>query len=559
MRMIAAISAGLLALTPTLTEADTAPFVAGFNAFCGDANAGGGGAAPPPATVLLEGYGTGGFTIVTSNPKAQAFFNNGMQLAHAFAHDEAAAAFKEAERLDPACAMCVWGEAWSRGPTINYTVDAPKQTELAALAVKARDLAKDGPPLEQALTGALVKRYDHGGGAGLGDLAFAQAMDDLAKTRPDDNEVAIITADAWMIPASMRNGQDNLPHARDLIEGALKRNPNDTAAIHFYIHITEMTGMGPKALPYAERLGALAPAASHLTHMPSHTYYWVGQYQDAARANVEAVALDVADARRQGLDPLSGAWKQYYHGHNVQFGIGGALMSDDRADALALADPVTAMVAMLKPSQAWPQMGAATAYFAQGRFADPARVMALPDPGDKLPFVRAMWRYARGEAAFRLGDAKAVRAEAALVRTSGFDLKAFGEYRPQGDGMVQVAHLVLLGRAFMLEGNPAEAAKAYRKAAEMQEARLMTFTDPPAWWYPVRRSLAAALLRAGDANGAVKEAQAVLAKWPKDPMALTVLAEAEMSLGRAGDAATHFAQARKGWMGDLTKVSLASI
>jgi hypothetical protein len=67
----------------------------------------------PAATALLEGYGTGGFTIKTSSQDAQAYFNNGMQLAHAFAHKASIAAFRRAEQLDPGCAMCVWGEAWA--------------------------------------------------------------------------------------------------------------------------------------------------------------------------------------------------------------------------------------------------------------------------------------------------------------------------------------------------------------------------------------------------------------------------------------------------------------
>src|ERR1700761_3860607 len=62
----------------------------------------------PAAKVLLKGYGAGGFAITTANPEAQAYFDNGMQLAHAFAHGAATAAFKRAEALDPTCAMCVW-------------------------------------------------------------------------------------------------------------------------------------------------------------------------------------------------------------------------------------------------------------------------------------------------------------------------------------------------------------------------------------------------------------------------------------------------------------------
>ena len=41
----------------------------------------------------------------------------------------------------------------------------------------------------------------------------------------------------------------------------------------------------PQAEPYAERLAALAPGASHLVHMPSHTFMHTGRYDLAAEVN----------------------------------------------------------------------------------------------------------------------------------------------------------------------------------------------------------------------------------------------------------------------------------
>ncbi len=73
--------------------------------------------------MLLPGYGAGGFPIETKSAAAQAYFNNGMQLGHAFAHKASIEAFAEARRLDPQCAMCAWGEAWASGPTINYGIE----------------------------------------------------------------------------------------------------------------------------------------------------------------------------------------------------------------------------------------------------------------------------------------------------------------------------------------------------------------------------------------------------------------------------------------------------
>ncbi|MEI9965691.1 MAG: hypothetical protein WDM92_14460 [Caulobacteraceae bacterium] len=394
---------------PAVTSADTETPAAALPV-CGGHAPGPADNPSPPAAEILAGYGTGGFAIRTKSPEAQAFFNNGMQLGHAFAHKAAISAFQQARRLDPDCAMCAWGEAWARGPTINYTIDKKAQAELAGIAGRAAALATDGPEKERQLTAALQLRYRGGGGAGRGDHAFAKAMDAIAHAYPDDNELAILAADAWMIPSSQKNSRDNLDKALALLGGALTRNPKDTGAIHFYIHATEMDGVPERALPFAERLQSLAPAASHLTHMPSHTYYWVGRYAAAVQSNLDAVALDNANAAR--LKAKGGVWGLSYHSHNVMFGEGAALMDGDAASALALARPALAHLQTQDPSVADDQLSAVTAYFAEGRYGDQAEVAALPDPGAKLQFARAFWRYARAEAAARRGDLAALKAEA---------------------------------------------------------------------------------------------------------------------------------------------------
>jgi tetratricopeptide (TPR) repeat protein len=520
------------------------------------------GASPPTESAaaaqrILTGYGSGGFAVRTSVPAAQAYFDNGMQLGHAFAHKPAIAAFKEAERLDPGCAMCAWGEAWARGPTINYTIEPKEQAELAAIADRAAALAKDGPVKEQRLIAALRKRYRRGGGRGAGDDAFARDMDQLARDNPADNEIAIVAADAWMIPAANRSSRENLSRALELIGGALTRKPDDTGAIHFYIHATEMDGIGGQAERYADTLQRLAPSASHLVHMPSHTYYIVGRYQDAVRANQEATRLDVANATRQGLggDP----WQLTYHAHNVQFATGAALMSGDGPAALAQSQAALTHIATSKSPSPWDQMVGATAYFAQGRFADPAAVLALPDPGAKLGYQRVMWRYARGEALARKGDVAGVQAEAAAIQVSSADLKVFGSFAPQAAALAQMPQLVLAGRVAMMQGKPALAAVAYRKAAEIQERKLRDVSDPPIWWYPVRRSVAAALLEDGKADQAADEARTVLKTWPNDPVTLAVLARAERKLGDGKAADLHLAQARHGWHGASKLAAAAAL
>lgn len=513
----------------------------------------------PSTEKILPGYGGGGFRVTTANPQAQAFFDNGMQLGHAFAHSASIAAFAEARRLDPLCAMCTWGEAWASGPTINYTISAADVVKLKVVADTAERRAAAGSIKERQMIAALQLRYVDGGGKGSGDIAFARAMDGLARTYSDDDEIATIAADAWMIPASLREEKANLPRAVALLETVLKRNPNYTPAIHFYIHATEMSGFPSRAEPYADRLAALAPSASHLIHMPSHTYYWDGRYQDAVDANVAAVALGVANAKRLKLPDPPGVWQLPYHPHNVQFGVGAALLSGDAKDAIALSGPFIMAAAHYPKAPAFAQMGGGTGYFAMGRYEDTATVMAMPDPGAAVPFMRAYRHYARGEAMARVGNAAAVRAEAAQIPDS------VGTFRKEDQtlhatAMMRIAKLVLTGRAAMLDGRPDLAAKAYAKAVKIEESKLFDdLSDPPAWWYPVRRSLAAAFLAAKRPADALREANAALKRRPLDPITTMVRADAETALGDATGAAKDRLLAKRNWHGDQALFSAALI
>ena len=478
----------------------------------------------PTTAQILPGYGSGGFPITTKVPRAQAFFDNGMQLAHAFAHKAAIKAMAEAVRLDPDCAMCRWGEAWASGPTINYGLSAEEIAPLATEADKAADLAKvAGTDREKALIEALRLRYK-AGDADRAALNFAKSMEILADRYPADDEIAVLAADAWLMTAAKHSedGRLNAQLAMGLLEPVLRRHPNYTPAIHFYIHATELAGRPALAEPYADRLAALAPRASHLVHMPSHTFYWVGRYQDAADTNMKAVALGIENAKALNLLPPDGVWGLPYHAHNVTFGLGGALEAGDATTALFLGRPLVERSQSRKVAAPYSQIIAANGYFAMARFAPVDEVLKLPSP--VLPILTAAWHYARGEAIARLGDAAAVRVEAAAIRS--VPVGDEDDASRQGSELSFIARNVLVGRAAMMERRPADAVIAFQQAAELQEAQDFSgFADPPAWYYPVRRDLAAALLAQGDRVGARREAEAALVYRPKDPGSVALLAE----------------------------------
>ena len=484
--------------------------------------------AEPKQTVLLSGYGTGGFVITTNVPEAQAFFSNGMELGAAFAHQPAIDAMKEAVRLDPDCAMCLWGEAFMSGPTLNYGKDKEERKPLLVLARKAAKMAQErGTPLERDLTQALIQRYK-GGDVDRSDKAFHKAMERLAARYPDDDAIQVMTADASLVAASDDDEwKPAAVRAMALLEPVLARSPDSTPAIHFYIHASEIAGQSAKAEPFADQLADLAPRASHLVHMPSHTWYWLGRYQDAADTNLRAVRIDQANAARIGHDGDHGVFKLPYHAHNVIFGLGGAMMAEDSRTALTLARPLVASTQAREDGSPVMQLLSAAGYFALARFDDPASTLALSEP--KLPYLKVAWHYARGEAyAFQKNKAGLAEEIAAIsAGTIAADEASDDEDRsPAPDQMIGIAREVLTGRLAMIEGRYGDAATAFRKAAEIEEtADFSVFTDPPAFWYPVRRDLAAALFAQGDMAGGRSEAEASLKLRPKDPVTLALLAD----------------------------------
>ena len=473
---------------------------------------------------ILEGYGAGGFPADTRVPAAQAFFDNGMQLAHAFAHEASIAAMKEAVRLDPSCAMCVWGQAWTAGPTINYGKNEKEIADLSKLVERAKAIS--GPTtstLHRQLIAALAARYRKGNPED-GALAFAAIMNELARQHPNDDVIATLAADAWMQAPSKGDAgyKANNSRAVALIEPVLARRPDYSPAIHFYIHATEESGVGPRAEPYANRLGALAPRSQHLIHMPSHTFYWVGRYADAARVNRQAVDIGIAQAKAMGSPPPEGVFGLPYHAHNVTFGLGGALMAGDADTALYLGRQLVGVAEHKRMDSPFAQILGGGGYVALALFAQPAEVFSLAAPS--RPYLKGLWHYARGEAATRARDARAVRAEAAAIVIPPADKKKDG-WSWQAAQSLHIARAVLEGRAAMLDGRFSEAAAAFRRGAELQEQPAYgKAADPPLWWFPVRRSLAEARLALGDRDGAREEAEATLKVRPKDPGALALLA-----------------------------------
>jgi tetratricopeptide (TPR) repeat protein len=490
-------------------------------------------------TITIQtGMGDGGFPIATVNPKAQAWFNYGLKMFHAFYHDDARRAFDKAVLADSHCALCLWGQALSRGPVMNFDAEPDDLKSGLEMAKRAQAQARTGR--EKLLTGALVTRYSRSQDAAA-ERDFAAALIKASETGPAAPDLRLLASEVLMT-AWKRGDHTTTEEAIGLIEAVLRSTPNNAAAIHYYIHATEFGGRPALALPYAEKLAALAPRASHLIHMAAHTYFRVGRYEDAATINASAMRADsdhLTETKTAG--PVSTA---LYYEHNLNFGMAGALMSGDRAVALKFADHLPKAFPAMDFEKDGMSYDQARRFIIYARY-DPQRLLSLPEPAAGSPETRSFYHYARGEVFAAAGDAKSLAAESEKI--SG------------DDRAMKIARHVLAGRLAMLQHRFSDAAGAFEQAAAEQDGFLPTAMDPPAWWYPVRRSAAAAWLQDGQFAKAVEAAQKSLSAWPSDPLALLVLSKASDGLGRHQDASRYDAQAIGLWMGDISKMNIAAI
>lgn len=509
--------------------------------------------------VLVDGFGEATFAVDAS-AEAQVWFDHGVRLRWAFEHAEAVRAFRKARQLDPDCAMCAWGEAWALGPNLNGggADDVSRRTARTA-ARDARRLARNATPMQRQMMDALIQRYfGHTDGQAQ---RFAESMDRIARKNPDVLLVSAVTADAWMLTDRDWWTPDGKPRtkgvsrAMDLLEHSLGVDPDDPGAIHLYIHLTEWSDDPHKAIPYGERLAQLAPGASHLVHMPSHTFYRVGRYRDAMNSNIEAVALD---RRYDALArPPGGIPGMPLHGHNLHFGMAAALMAGGADEGLALADWFMATYPDTPATNVWRQIITHNAYAIYGRFGSLEVVQSLRKPPEDNYLLRVSWHYARGEAAARQNQAATVRAEAEAIGNLIAATRFSGPMRDEQRGFVELSQRVLEGRAAMIEGNAEAAIAAFSAAARIQAVSGNEGGDPPVIWFPTRRSLAAAMLMNGDALGAKAKIEELLKDWPNDPYSYFVLSQAEARLGNLAAAEAARVSSGREWIGGEMMLHLA--
>ncbi|MBR1200454.1 tetratricopeptide repeat protein [Bradyrhizobium sp. AUGA SZCCT0158] len=529
-------------------------------------------ASPAPAFAdteppLWTGIGSTTWKVTTANERAQAYFDQGLRLAYAFNHDEARRAFRMAQKLDPDCAMCFWGEALVLGPNINLPMPEDAVAPAYDAAQKAKALAGKASPREQALIGAIAVRYGSDPKAARAplDAAYAAEMAKAAKQFPEDDEIATLYAEAVMDLSPWDywkpGGRDAKPQSVPIVptlERVLARNPNHAGAIHLYIHAVEASDRPKRAEPYADKLRGAVPGAGHLVHMPSHIYYRVGRYLDALEDNKTAVKVD--EKYLTETNAPMGVYRLGYYPHNVHFVMASAQMAGDGPTVIAAAEKLGQLIpseaakgiAMVQPVKAAP-------YFAHAQFSTPETILALQDPGDAIPYVKAMWLYVRGVALVANRDFAGATAAASAIETieRTADFKLLTDSGVPAQEVLRIARTVVLARVAQAKGDYRTAIIRFERAAALQDN--LAYTEPPYWYYPIRQSLAAVLLQAGRYAEAARQFRRALSRAPANGWSYYGLAELHKARGDGSAARKAEADLVRTWIGDRKLLQVSNL
>ena len=522
-------------------------------------------AAPAAAArpVRFDNLGDYRRAVTTKWPEAQVYFDQGLRLTYGFNHSEAQAAFREAVRLDPSCAMCYWGVALTYGSNYNSPTDADRERGALEAVTQAQTLvAAAGTDRERALIGALAARHSAAAGADRAalDRAYADAMREVARRFPDDLDAGTFFADAlmnlrpWSLWTAEGAAQPGTEEIVATLERVLAANPRHPGANHLYIHAVEASPDPRRAEAAADRLLGLMPGAGHMVHMPSHIYFRIGRYADAASANVAAVAADRAYFTKSTPSPI---YRMMYYPHNLDFVWHAAGMEGRGAECVRAARDFSAGV----PTDVvleMPDMETAKAapLLAQALFARWDAVLAEPAPPARMLYVTGAWRYSRGlalnaqgrreEAGRELAALRAVQASVPADRTLANFFKM--------SEMLELASQVLAGEIAARGGDADTAVKHLAEAVRIQDGHW--FTEPPPWYFPVRQSLGAALLQAGRAAEAEAVYREDLRRNPENGWSLFGLAQSLRAQNKTAEAAAVDARFRRAWArADVTLTS----
>ena len=466
-----------------------------------------------------EVLGTFSRRISSENAEAQAYFNQGIQLKYSFAVKDAAKSFRQAQKRDSTCAICYWAEAWALGSYLNGALsedDAPLAYEKMQKALKLA--SKYANPVEKAIIEAtkvrFVQNYDKEKRA-VQDTAYAMALKTVYEKYPQDPDVATIYAEALFLLEPRRGTREmddpDVMRLHRVLEGILEKDIRHPGACHLYIHATESTKYPELGAECAQYLGSTVPGASHMNHMPSHTYNEIGRWGESVRANLQAWHSDQKAEFGEGI--------AIYAFHNLHMLLYAACYDGQGAIAIQAAKDFSKIRGNT--------MFHVLTLHRFGRFDEVLEVEQRPEgtiPG-------AVWDFCQGYAKLRQGETDFARVYLNRVLTTADTSESKYRGHPAAHILGSLGG-ILEGEISRSTGDLPAAITAFERAVAIEDS--MMYDEPEPLPFDARHWLGATLLETGDYSQAEEVYRNRTGGPPQQRLVLFRTVESPRSPGQTG-------------------------
>ncbi len=506
-----------------------------------------------PAPPLMKDIGSSNLKITTKSAEAQKYFNQGLNLLHAFWDLEAYRAFREAARLDETSAMAYWG-IWNALAQNSQEM----ANERTAALKKAVELAPTVSEHEQFYIRAISLWAEQG----KGRAAWISEMEALIDKYPNDVEAKLLLANSLSTPASsyLPDGRprEGKLYGQAILKNLLVSHPDHVAVHHYWIHAVENGPRPEEALPSCEKLEKIAPNSGHLLHMPGHIYYRLGMYEKARKSFLASLEFDLKYMKEQKIHPIN----NWNYTHNLDYLVANSAEEgryNEAANYAKMLAEVPSDDARLKATGlGYLLYGGYTALTRlQMRFGfwdEAAKDLQVSNQTPQtLPekYQAGILSYLKGMNAVEKSNAEDANKHAQELEKTIADLaaqkvqQASDWYFGYASRVLAIHLLDLRGSVLSVEGNHDEAFKLLDEAVEKEKN--LGYWEPPHYTRPVLESLGAAYLRAGKYAEARESFEKVLKLRPNSGFAFLGIASVYAKAGDKPKAAKFYRKFLNVW------------
>jgi tetratricopeptide (TPR) repeat protein len=488
--------------------------------------------------VTAQPAAAGAVSFPTSgSDSAQPHFLRGVAALHTFEYEDANEAFRQAQRVDPGFAMAYWGEAMTYYQTLwrNENVAAARQV-LARLGSSPTVRAgRATTPKEKAWFSAIEILFGEGNET-TRHRHYADAMAQFYARDPDDPEVGSFYAlallgtvsrsligyvDAHEGHSQTLAGSEVQTQVAGILDRVLRSHPEHPGALHYLLHNHDDPEHAHLALAAARSLARIAPESSHALHMPSHVFFQLGLWRDAAASDRAAFDASKAWVQRKNLGP---AMRNYHALSWLQYALlqlgryREARETIGELEPLVKADGARSLLSDLSSMRA--------------RYAIETRRWEFI--GAERNFGNVNDLFAIGMSAVRLGHAD-------VAERSRQTLAARAQSEQEGDLRPAIAIMERETAALIdLAAGRRDEAVQTLQAATRAELQLPAPLGLPAPIKPAPELLGEVLLELGRPNEAIEPFEQALRRNPKRSLSVLGLARAAGALRRTETARERY-------------------